>query len=77
MSDQEWARAFVGCQIKGTGIRFGETVDVLVKKLAQVRQEAAGDLRSSALCGGDLRSSLEVGARHRVPEQIGGIGRRA
>src|ERR1019366_6302069 len=40
MTDLEWARAFVGCKIKGTGIRFGKTVDVLVKKLTQVREEA-------------------------------------
>jgi hypothetical protein len=42
MTDLEWARAFVGCKIEGTGRRFAETVDVLVKKLAQVREEAAG-----------------------------------
>ena len=42
MTDLEWARAFVACKIAGTGRRFNETVDVLVKKLAQVRQEAAG-----------------------------------
>ena len=41
MTDLEWARAFVGCKIAGTGFRFNETVDVLVKKLAQVRREAA------------------------------------
>lgn len=41
MTDLEWARAFVGCKIAGTGIRFNETVDVLVKKLAQARQESA------------------------------------
>ena len=47
MTDLEWARAFVGFKIVGTGIRFAETVDVLVKKLAQVRQEAAGDFQAS------------------------------
>ena len=40
MTDLEWARAFVGCKIEGTGMRFSETVDVLVKKLAEVREEA-------------------------------------
>ena len=47
MTDHEWARAFVGCEIKNTGIRFADTVDVLVKKLAQVRDEAAGELQPS------------------------------
>jgi len=42
MKDREWAEAFVGCKIAGTGIRFAETVEVLAKKLAQVREEAAG-----------------------------------
>ncbi|MDR3677328.1 MAG: hypothetical protein P4N24_17705 [Acidobacteriota bacterium] len=46
MTDLEWARAFVGCKIEGTGRRFAETVDVLVKKLAQVREEAAGDFHA-------------------------------
>jgi hypothetical protein len=46
MTDQEWARAFVGCKIEGTGYRFAETVDVLVKKLAQVREEASAALPS-------------------------------
>ena len=41
MTDLEWARAFVGCKIEGTGFRFAETVGVLVKKLAQVREEGA------------------------------------
>ena len=45
MTDLEWARAFVGCKIEGTGFRFNETVDVLVKKLAQVREEASGHMR--------------------------------
>ena len=49
MTDLEWARAFVGCKIKGTGIRFGETVDVLVKKLTQVREEAADDFHASGI----------------------------
>ncbi len=40
MTDLEWARAFVGCRIKGTGIRFNDTVEVLVRRLAEVRQEA-------------------------------------
>jgi len=47
MTDHEWARAFVGCKIEGTGFRFAETVDVLVKKLAQVREEAVGDFQAS------------------------------
>ena len=41
MTDLAWARAFVGCKIEGTGRRFNETVAVLVKKLAQVREETA------------------------------------
>ena len=48
MTDLEWARAFVGFKIEGTGIRFNETVDVLVKKLAQVREEAAIGFQASA-----------------------------
>jgi len=51
MTDLEWARAFVGCKIAGTGMRFNETVDVLVKKLAQVRQEAAGGFQPSGMTG--------------------------
>jgi hypothetical protein len=47
MTDLEWAKAFVSCKIEGTGSRFADTVDVLVKKLAQVRQEAAGNLHES------------------------------
>jgi hypothetical protein len=39
MTDLEWARAFVGCKIEGTGRRFNETVDVLVKKLAEARRD--------------------------------------
>jgi len=51
MTDQEWARAFVRSKIKGTGIRLGETVDVLVKKLAQVREEATAEFRSAGTKG--------------------------
>jgi hypothetical protein len=43
MTDLEWASAFVGGKFPGTGVRFNETVDVLVKKLAQLRQEASGN----------------------------------
>jgi len=43
MTDLEWARAFVDGKFPGTGIRFNETVEVLVRKLAQVREEAGGD----------------------------------
>jgi hypothetical protein len=43
MTDREWAKAFVGCKIKGTGIRFRETVDVLVNKLAQSREKSGCD----------------------------------
>ena len=39
MTDQEWAEAFVDCEIQGTGRRFNETVEVLVKKLREVRKE--------------------------------------
>lgn len=46
MTDLEWAKAFVGCKIANTGMRFADTVNVLVKKLAQVRQEAAGGFPS-------------------------------
>ena len=45
MTDQEWATAFVGCKIQGTGVRFAETVEVLAKKLAQAREEAVADFR--------------------------------
>jgi hypothetical protein len=38
-ADREWAERFVSCQIKGTGQRFNETVEVLVKKLAEVRRD--------------------------------------
>ena len=47
MTDQEWARAFVRGKIKGTGIRLGDTVEVLVKKLALVREEAARDVQAA------------------------------
>jgi hypothetical protein len=47
MTDLEWARAFVGCKIEGTGMRFNDTVDVLVKKLAQMRQDALRDFQAS------------------------------
>ena len=47
MTDLEWARAFVGCKIEGTGMRFNDTVDVLVKKLAQVRQDTLRDFHAS------------------------------
>jgi hypothetical protein len=46
MTDLEWARAFVGCKIEGTGRRFNETVDVLVEKLAQVREETAANFKA-------------------------------
>ena len=49
MTDLEWARAFVGCKIEGTGYRFAETVDVLVKKLAQVREEASAKASSATI----------------------------
>ena len=45
MTDQEWARAFVRGEIKDTGVRLGDTVDVLIKKLAQVREEAAANVK--------------------------------
>lgn len=41
MTDREWARAFVSCEIAGTGFRYNDTVNVLVKKLAEVRHESA------------------------------------
>jgi hypothetical protein len=47
MTDLEWARAFVGCKIEGAGMRFNDTVDVLVKKLAQVRQDTLRDFQAS------------------------------
>ena len=56
MTDLEWVRAFVGCKIEGTGIRFNETVDVLVKKLAQVRQEASADFQSRGTKGEHRRN---------------------
>lgn len=39
MTDIEWAKAFVGCKLPNTGRRFQETVEVLEKKLAEVREE--------------------------------------
>jgi hypothetical protein len=48
MTDHEWAEAFVSCKIEGIGSQFAETVDVLVKKLAQVREEAAYDSEVSS-----------------------------
>ena len=39
MTDLEWAKAFVGCKLDNTGRRFNETVEVLVKKLQEVRNE--------------------------------------
>lgn len=48
MTDLEWARAFLGGEMKDAGIRFNETVKVLVKKLAEVRQEAARLFPASA-----------------------------
>ena len=82
MTDLEWARAFVGCKIEGTGRRFNETVDVLVKKLAEVRQGASGrcaeakpeardvgQTTSDAATGGHngLMSSQNVHNRRRRP----------
>jgi hypothetical protein len=49
MTDLEWARAFVGCKIEGTGIRFNDTVDVLVKKLAEVREETGAAFQSVSI----------------------------
>ena len=54
MTDLEWARAFVGCKIEGTGLRFAETVDVLVTKLTLVRQEPSGN----SLAPGTMREHL-------------------
>jgi hypothetical protein len=48
MTDLEWARAFVGCKIEGTGRRFNETVEVLVKKLAEAREETAANFKPPA-----------------------------
>jgi hypothetical protein len=58
MTDLEWARAFVGCKIEGTGYRFAETVDVLVKKLAQVREETGAAFQSLGTTS-DRRSGAE------------------
>ena len=63
MTDLEWARAFVGCKIEGTGYRFSETVEVLVKKLAQVREEASGHMppgTTSECRGGPEPSQQQV-----------------
>ena len=49
MTDLEWARAFVGCKIEGTGRRFNETVEVLVKKLGEVRRDGRGAEKQSVL----------------------------
>jgi hypothetical protein len=52
MTDLEWASAFVCGKFPGTGVRFNETVDVLVKKLAQVREEAASGFQASGTTSG-------------------------
>ena len=61
MTDLEWAKAFVGCKIEGTGIRFNDTVEVLARKLAQVREEAAGGQRTES---SDHREIESVRKRH-------------
>lgn len=66
MTDLEWARAFVGCKIEGTGYRFNETVDVLVKKLAQVREEASGHMRPP-----ETSSESQSGRATACPDQRG------
>ena len=57
MTDREWARAFVRCKIAGTGRRLGETVEVLVKKLAQVRRDGCSAEKQSGLSS---QSSVEA-----------------
>ncbi len=37
--DEQWAREFVKAKIPGVGQRLGDTVKVLVDKLAEVRAE--------------------------------------
>jgi hypothetical protein len=64
MTDREWARAFVGCKIEGTGLRFNETVDVLVKKLTEVREEAAGG------CQAPGRTNMHGGRPEPTQEQV-------
>jgi len=59
MTDLEWAKAFVGCKIEGTGIRFNDTVEVLARKLAQVREEAAAGQRIDSSGQGDIGSLKE------------------
>jgi hypothetical protein len=49
MTDHEWAEAFVSCKIAGTGYRFADTVEVLEKKLGDVRREAASGMLPSEL----------------------------
>jgi hypothetical protein len=58
MTDLEWASAFVSGKFPGTGIRFNETVDVLVKKLAQVREETGAAFQSLGTTS-DRRSGAE------------------
>ena len=75
MTDLEWAQAFVGCKIAGTGRRFADTVDVLAKKLAEVRAEGAGNLpaggaESETDCSADAHGKVRDGsaeASHGVP----------
>ena len=63
MTDLEWARAFVGCEIKGTGIRFNDTVEVLVNKLAEVRKEAASQAGAMGSANPNCRFAVR---RHAV-----------
>ena len=63
MTDHEWAEAFVSCKIAGTGSRFAATVDILARKLAQVRQEAAG------LSPERRTGSPDRGTPHQPPNQ--------
>jgi len=63
MTDLEWAQAFVGCKIEGTGRRFNETVDVLVRKLAEVREEASRGFPTPELAGEGRADGVEEAAR--------------
>ena len=58
MTDEEWARAFMGCKLPGVGYRFQESVEVLAKKLRAVREEERGK---------DARADLVI---EKTPEEM-------
>lgn len=47
MTDLEWSKAFVNGKLQRVGVRFNDTVQVLVDKLKSVREEACRSAESS------------------------------